>query len=62
MAKSFTWVIMIHDLNEFTSTIGLTPLGLIISVGIIIVTVKLAFKWFPIWKKKFNDRVDDIWK
>jgi len=62
VAKSFTWVIMIHNLSEFTSIIGLTPLGFIIGVGIIIVTVKLAFKWFPIWKKKFNDRVDDIWK
>ena len=53
---------MIHNLNEFTANISLTPFGLIISVGIIIVTVKLAFKWFPIWKKKFDDHVDDIWK
>ena len=53
---------MIHNLNEFTANISLTPFGLIVGTLIIVGSVKLAFNYFPRWKRNFTKHINKHWK
>jgi len=56
---------MIHDLTMFTLNLGYFIMGswmFVIGAGIIIATVLLLFKWVPKWKKRIDDKLEDLWK
>ena len=53
---------MIHDLTLFTENLILGSWTFVIGVGIIIATVLLLFKWVPKWKKRIDDKLEDLWK